>query len=113
MTAALVIARKDLRQRFRDRSAIIIGVVAPVVILDRGPIAAGLIRSLEAPALRTMETPQQVPSVAAAQAEIRANKIGAALVIPAGFSADVVSDKPVSLTTMRSDNSAIAGDVTS
>ena len=32
MRAAFVIARKDLRQRFRDRSAIVIGVVAPVVI---------------------------------------------------------------------------------
>lgn len=32
MRAAFVIARKDLRQRFRDRSAIVLGVVAPVVI---------------------------------------------------------------------------------
>lgn len=135
MRAALVIARKDLRQRFRDRSAIVIGVVAPVIIaalmslafhgvdnfgftvgivnLDRGPVAAGLIRSLEAPGLRKVVTPREIHSVAAARAEIRANTIGAALVIPAGFSAAVVANKPASLTTMRSDNNAIAGDVTS
>ena len=134
MRAALVIARKDLRQRFRDRSAIVIGVIAPVVIaalmslafhgvqdfgftmgvvnLDRGPVAAGLTTSLKAPGLRKIITSTQLPSVAAARASIRANKIGAALVIPAGFSAAVLAGKPASLTTMRSGNNAVAGDVT-
>lgn len=135
MRAAFVIARKDLRQRFRDRSAIVLGVVAPVVIaalmslafrgvesfgftmgvvnLDRGPLAAGLIKSLREPGVRKVATPTNIRSVSAAQAEIRANKIGAALVIPAGFSARVLADKPASLTTMRSNNNVIAGDVTS
>jgi ABC-2 type transport system permease protein len=135
VSAIFVIARKDLRQRFRDRSAIIIGVIAPVIIaalmslafhgvqnfgftmgvvnLDRGPVAAGLMKSLEVPGLRAIVTPREIPSVAAAQEDIRANKIGAALVIPAGFSSDVLADKPASLTTMRSGNNAIAGDVTS
>jgi ABC-2 type transport system permease protein len=133
--AAFVIAGKDLRQRFRDRSAFVIAVVAPVVIaalmslafhgvenfgftlgivnLDRGPIAAGITKSLEDPALRKVVTTRQITSAAAARAEIQGNKIGAALVIPAGFSASVVADKPASLTTMRSANNAIAGDVTS
>lgn len=135
MRAALVIADKDLRQRFRDRSAIVIAVVAPIVVAalmslafrgtesfrftmgvvnsDRGPVAAGLVRSLGAPGLRKVVTPREIPSVAAARAEVRAGKIGAALVIPAGFSADVLANKAVSLTTMTSDNSTIAGDVTS
>jgi ABC-2 type transport system permease protein len=135
MRAAFVIARKNLRQRFRDRSAIVIGVIAPIVIaalmslafhgvenfgftmgvvnLDRGPVAAGLITSLEAPGLRKVVTTRDIPSAAAARAEIRANKIGAALVIPVGFSADVLSGKPASLTIVRSGNNAIAGDVTS
>jgi ABC-2 type transport system permease protein len=134
MRAAFVIARKDLRQRFRDRSAIVLGVVAPVAIaalmslafhgvenfgftigvvnLDRGPIAAGLLESLQAPGVRKVVTPREIGSVAAARAEIRANKIGAALVIPAGFSADVLASKPAALTTIRSGNNAIAGDVT-
>lgn len=134
MRTALVIARKDLRQRFRDRSAIILGVVAPVVIaalmslafhgvqtfnftmgvvnLDRGPVAAGFIRSLQAPGVSKVVTPREIRSVAAARAEIRANKIGAALVIPGGFSADVLANKPASLTTIRSGNNAVAGDVT-
>ena len=135
MRAAFVIARKDLRQRFRDRSAIVIGVIAPIIIaalmsvafhgvenfgftmgvvnLDRGPVAAGLIKALQAPGLRAVVTPVQIPSVAAGQGEIRSNKIGAALVIPAGFSAAVLASKPASLTTMTSGNNAIAGDVTS
>jgi ABC-2 type transport system permease protein len=135
MRAAFVIARKDLRQRFRDRSAIVIGVIAPIIIaalmslafhgvenfgftmgvvnLDRGPVAAGLIQALQAPGLRAVVTPVQIPSVAAGQGEIRSNKIGAALVIPAGFSAAVLASKPASLTTMTSGNNAIAGDVTS
>jgi len=134
MRAALVIARKDLRQRFRDRSAIVIGVFAPVLIAalmslafhgaenfgftmgivnnDRGPVAAGLVKSLAAPDVRKVVTPSEIPSVAAAQAEIRAGKIGAALVIPSGFSADVLAGRPASLTTMNSNNDAIAGDVT-
>lgn len=135
MRAAFVIARKDLRQRVRDRSAIVIVVIAPVVIaalmsfafrgvenfsftmgvvnLDRGPIAAGLTESLRAPALRKVVTPREIPSASAAEAEIRAGKIGAALVIPAGFSADVLASKAVALTTMRSASNSIAGDVTS
>jgi ABC-2 type transport system permease protein len=134
MRTALVIARKDLRQRFRDRSAIVIGVVAPVVIaalmsfafhgvesfrftmgvvnLDRGPVAAGLMTSLRAPGLSNIVTSSQLPSVAAARAKVRANKIGAALVIPAGFSAAVLANKPASLTTVRSANNTIAGDIT-
>ena len=135
MRVAFVIAGKDLRQRFRDRSAFVIAVVAPVVIAalmslafrgvenfgftlgvvdsDHGPIAAGVIKSLGDPGLRKVVTTRQIPSAAAARAQIRANKIGAALVIPAGFSANVVAGKPASLTTIRSDNNAVAGDVTS
>jgi ABC-2 type transport system permease protein len=135
MRAAFVIAGKDLRQRFRDRSAIVLGVVAPILIaalmslafhgvqnfnftmgvvnLDGGPVAAGFVQSLKAPGVRKVVTPTEIRSVAAARTEIRENKIGAALVIPAGFSADVLANKPASLTTMRSGNNAIAGDVTS
>ena len=135
MRVAFVIAAMDLRQRFRDRSAIVISVIAPVIIaalmsfafrgvenfsftlgvvnLDRGPVATGLIDSLKAPDLRAVVTPRQISSVATALAEIRKDKLGAALVIPAGFSANVFSGKPASLTTMRTDNNAIAGDVTS
>ena len=71
MGAILRIARKDLRQRLRDRSAYIVGVVAPlglalilgnllgsggggdplklaVVDADGGPIAAGFVAQLTA-----------------------------------------------------------------
>jgi ABC-2 type transport system permease protein len=83
-----------------------------VVNLDRGPVAAGLMTSLRAPGLSNIVTSSQLPSVAAARAKVRANKIGAALVIPAGFSAAVLANKPASLTTVRSANNTIAGDIT-
>jgi ABC-2 type transport system permease protein len=76
--AALLIAAKDLRQRVRDRSAIVIGIVAPLVIAalmslafrgvttfhfnlavvnaDHGPIAAQLVRALQEPGLRGIIT---------------------------------------------------------
>ena len=67
MSAVLAIALKDLRQRLRDRSAIVLGFIAPlavawlismafgsvgsfhanvaVVDLDGGPVAAGAARA--------------------------------------------------------------------
>ena len=79
MSAVWTIARKDLRQRFRDRSAIVLGFVAPVVIAaldelrvpghvdrfhfelvvvdhDHGPVAAALVRGLAAPQVRAVMT---------------------------------------------------------
>ena len=36
MPAALIIAGKDLRQRLRDRSAIVLGLIAPLLIAALG-----------------------------------------------------------------------------
>jgi ABC-2 type transport system permease protein len=130
---ALAIARKDLRQRIRDRSAIVVGVIAPVVIaglmslafngvnnfhftlglveLDHGPVAAQLVRALDAPQLRQVMTVQTVATPALASSEIRSGALAAALVIPAGFSSSVSGQHPEALTTLTSNNSTIAGDV--
>ena len=133
MRTALAIARKDLRQRIRDRSAIVVGVIAPVVIaglvslafngvnnfhftlglveLDHGPVAAQLVRALDAPQLRQVMTVQTVATPALASSEIRSGALAAALVIPAGFSSSVSGQHPEALTTLTSNNSTIAGDV--
>jgi ABC-2 type transport system permease protein len=130
---ALAIARKDLRQRIRDRSAIVVGVIAPVVIaglmslafngvnnfhftlglveLDHGPVAAQLVRALDAPQLKRVITLRTVGTPAQASSEIRSGVLAAALVIPAGFSSSVTGQHPDALTTLTSNNATIAGDV--
>ncbi|MFI5034748.1 MAG: ABC transporter permease [Acidimicrobiales bacterium] len=135
MPAALVIARKDLRQRLRDRSAIAIGLVAPLVIAalmsfafkgtanfhftlgvvehDRGPVAADIVRALGQPAARQILTVKTFPTEASAAAAVRAATAQAALVIPAGFSAAAQAAHPISLRVLTSVNSSIAGSITS
>ena len=134
MRTALAIARKDLRQRIRDRSAIVVGIIAPVVIaglmslafngvngfhftlglveLDHGPVAAQLVKALEAPQLSHIISVRPVSSTALARAEIKSGALAAALVIPAGFSSAVAGTNPEALTTVTSNNATIAGDVT-
>ncbi|HVX22227.1 MAG TPA: ABC transporter permease [Acidimicrobiales bacterium] len=133
MRRAVAIARKDLRQRLRDRSAIVIGVVAPVLIAglmslafhgvetfhftlglvddDHGPVAAGLAKTL-ARTLRQVVTVRRVPTASAAAREVRDGHLGAALVVPAGFSASVAGSGPQALTTLASTGNVIAGEVT-
>lgn len=131
MRAALTIARKDLRQRLRDRSAIVVGLVAPigiaavmslafhgmdtfhftlgVVDADHGPLAAALVETLHAPGLTRVVTTTSLTSRAEAVAEVRAKKVAAALVIPAGFSAAAASRAPKALATVTSVDNALAG----
>lgn len=134
MHAVISIARKDLRQRLRDRSAILVGIVAPIAVaalmslafkgaenfsftlgvvnLDHGPAATALLRALDQPALRQVVTVKRVTSAAIARSEVHSGHLGAALVIPEGFSAALSSDRPPSLTALTSTYDAAAGDVT-
>ena len=133
MRTALAIARKDLRQRIRDRSAIVVGVIAPVLIaglmslafngvnsfhfklglveLDHGPVAAQLAKALDAPQLEQVITVRTVATTALAASEIRSGAAGCGVVIPAGFSSAVTGRHPEALTTLTSNNATIAGDV--
>ena len=130
----LVIAGKDLRQRVRDRSAVVLGVVAPLLIAalmsfafkglesfhftlgvvnaDGGPVAAGLVQALGQPDLRQVISVRTEPSEGAAKAAVRARTIQAALVVPSGFSAAVTGTRPLPLTVVTSVNNTIAGGVT-
>ncbi|HUY23228.1 MAG TPA: ABC transporter permease [Acidimicrobiales bacterium] len=134
MRTALVIARKDLRQRVRDRSAIVIGLVAPLGIAaimslafkgtesfhftlglvdaDHGPVANGLIRALHDPGLRQIITVTPIDSRAAAAAAVRHRKVAAALVIPAGLSASVSGAHPLPLTAVTSVDDTVSGSIT-
>jgi ABC-2 type transport system permease protein len=135
MRNAFVIAHKDLRQRLRDRSAIVLGLVAPLAIaalmsvafkgsdtfhftmgvvdVDRGPVAAGLLKALDAPGLRQIVTVKTIASKRSAADAVRAKSVAAALVVPAGFSASIEGGDPLSLVTLTSVNQTVAGDITS
>jgi linearmycin/streptolysin S transport system permease protein len=130
----LAIASKDLRQRLRDRSAIVLVLVAPLLIAslmsfafrslenfhytlgfvdaDRGPIGASLAGALGQPALRKIVTVRVVTSAQAAEREVRSGSLQAALVVPAGFSQSVQGGAPLSLEAMTSVNSPVAGTTT-
>jgi ABC-2 type transport system permease protein len=122
LRAALVIAARILRQRIRDRSALLFAVVTPlglavafsvlipndfstftthllVVDHDGGPFATALVDDalggLEDAGVATVE---RIPEESAAIVTLEAGDAGAVIVIPAGFSAAVTGAAP---TTIR------------
>ncbi len=133
MSAVLAIAVKDLRQRLRDRSAIVLGFVAPlavawlismafgstgsfhanvaVVDLDRGPVAAGFTTFVKSPDLAKLLTVTSAATKADARAMVNKGDLGAAFVIPQGFSDAVTSGNGRPITILTSVDSSIAGQV--
>ena len=121
MRAALVITARVLRQRLRDRSAIIFAVLTPlglalafsilipnefstfrtrfvVVDHDRGPVAAVLVDDVLAGLVRTgVVDMSNVASDAAAAAEVRDGTAGAGIIIPAGLSDAVAAGRPTEI----------------
>lgn len=132
MHPVLVIAGKDLRQRLRDRSALVLGFVAPLLIaglmalafskvtsyhasvgyldLDHGPAAAGLEQTLHSPDLAGVLTVHDYSDQSAADAAISHHAVQAVIVVPAGFSAAVVGGGTPSPVEVRADvDNALAG----
>ena len=121
MRAALVIARRILRQRLRDRSAILFAVLTPlglavafaaiipdfsptfhttilVVDQDGGRVADVLTTEVLPGVVRTgIADVVSVADEAAAATEIEADRAGVAIVIPAGLSDAVAQGKPAEL----------------
>lgn len=114
MRAALVILQKDLRQRLRDRSALLVAIVVPLVLAsifglifhnaiggrvtftfglvdqDRGPAAQAFATDALAPLQRRgLLTVRHEPTVAAGRSAANENKVSATFVLPPGFSAAV------------------------
>ena len=133
MSAVLAIALKDLRQRLRDRSAIVLGFIAPmavawlismafgsvgafhadvaVVDLDQGPVAAGFTSFVKGPNLADLLTVKPVANAADARARVAKGELGAAFVIPEGFSDAVSSGNGLPITVLASVDSSIAEQV--
>jgi ABC-2 type transport system permease protein len=133
VTPALVIARKDLRQRIRDRSAIVLSIIAPfglAAILGSllpanedaiEPHTYGVVDEDGGPAARTFVTDvlggfdedenvhlKEVPSIAQARGLARDDEIAAVFVVPAGFSDAVASNGPADLRVIGSPDAQIA-----
>ncbi len=133
MPASLVIAAKDIRQRFRDRSAIVLGFVAPVLIAllmslafrgtahfhvtivlvdrDHGPIAAQLDAALRSRDLHDLVTVHTARDVATASARVHAGDDDVGLVVPAGFSAAVTSNRAAEVQVLTSVDRQLAAQV--
>ena len=134
MRAALRIAAKDLRQRLRDRSAIMLAVVVPLALAAIfsvlfGPAStprafeyavvdhdgSALSRAFTVDVLGELQH-QGIVHVTrlgerAARARVRSGSLDAAFVIPAGFAGGVRSARPVRFDVVGSVDSATATDV--
>ncbi len=134
MGAAVRIAAKDLRQRVRDRSAIMLAVVVPLALAAIFSVLFGpsstpspfayavsdrdgsdLSRAFTSEVLgeldeRGIVTVTELPA-AQARARVRDGDLDAAFVFPAGFAESVRSQGPVSLQVVGSVDAATASDV--
>lgn len=130
MNAALVIARKDLRERIRDRSALVLGILAPLLIAtvmsaafsgtasfhtsvgvvdqDRGGLAAAFGSMLRSPELADVVSVRTVATVAEARRLVDHGDLGAAFVLPAGFTAAAHGTGSVRIEVLGSTDQAIA-----
>jgi linearmycin/streptolysin S transport system permease protein len=127
MPASLVIAARILRQRIRDRSAIIFAVITPLALAtafallvapatttfhtayvvydaDGGAEAGVLIdKVLGSLAAAKVADVERVPTEAAARAAVDANQASVAFLVPAGFTADIQAGKTVTLPLVTRD----------
>jgi ABC-2 type transport system permease protein len=133
LRTALLVAGKDLRERLRDRSALVIAFVAPFALAaiiglafggdsafrasyavadaDRGPVAAGFRDGvLAGPALRDLVAVRRVEP-GEARALVERGDVDAAFLLPAGLSASVQQGRPATITVLESGENPIAGQV--
>ncbi len=135
MRAAFDIALKDLRQRLRDRSALLIGVVAPFALaalfalilggldedfhahwgyvdLDGGEIAAALdegpISALEADGVIDVE---RYATAEEARLAVEAGEVDTAIVVPEGFTASSMAGSGAAVELIIDPDAAISGQV--
>ncbi len=135
MRPALVIAAKDLRERIRDRSALILGILAPLglatifslllpsadtafradyafVDLDDSPVSAaflsGPLAGLEEAGIAGVVV---LDDEDAARTAIEADEVDAAAVVPAGFGAAVQAGEPAELTIIGDTSAGLATEI--
>ena len=129
----VVIALKDLRQRLRDRSALVLGFIAPLAVAwlvsaafgsvssfhmevgvvdrDRGEVAAAFQMFLRSPELSGLLTVTAVATEAEARAQVEDGTLSAAYVLPEGFTAAVTSGSGLPVTVLGSVDASVAARV--
>ena len=135
MHAALTIAAKDLTERLRDRSAIVLAIVVPlglafIMNLTLGPITdqafstnvavadadggavseafAGMLSEVEEAGFITVS---EAADEAAARAMIDADEVSTAYLVPEGFSAAVGMNEDAEITVVANPDQAIGAQV--
>lgn len=138
MPPLLAIAAKDVRQRWRDHSLVMAGVVAPLLLaflislafggsgefgfsasfvvadLDRGPVARAFVEDvLGSPDLAGVIEVREVADSEEAERLVRDGDASAAFVVPTGFSAAATGRGSAveAILVMRSATSPIGADV--
>jgi len=136
MRATLLICGKDLKTRLRDRSAVLIGIVVPlglalifnsifggitgnskaialgVVNADRGAASARFVSGVLGAVGRTGLIAIHVEPTAARARALTANgTLDAAIVIPAGFSARVASQRPAAMQVIGNVGNPISTEI--
>jgi ABC-2 type transport system permease protein len=133
--AVSTIAAKDLRQRWRDHSAVLTGVVAPLLLsvlfwlafgrggtefqatyavadLDGGPIASAFVDGvLGSPELAGIVTLREASTRDEALHLAQDGDVAASFVLPVGFSAAAQSQSPLPIEVVRSARSPFGADV--
>ncbi len=133
MAPAFVIAAKDLRQRFRDRSAIVVGFVAPLAIAglmsfafrgtenfhmtvgvvdrDHGALATAFASLLRSPELHDILTVRPMERESSAAAQVRSGDVDAAFVVPSGFTQAATGSARTDIGVLTSTDRRISGQV--
>jgi ABC-2 type transport system permease protein len=136
MRATLLICAKDLKTRLRDRSAVLIGIVVPlglalifnsifsgitgnskpialgVVNADRGAASARFVSGVLGAVGRTGVIAIHVEPTAARARALAANgTLDAVIVIPAGFSARVASQRPAAMQVIGNVDNPISTEI--
>ncbi len=136
MRAIFVIARKDLKQRLRDRSALVAAFVAPlgIAFIVSSAFGGGFVDSFDAtyavadadgsalskaftsqvlgaPQFRDQIDVVKAQDSADAQARVGRDEVAAAFLIPKGFGAAVTGNRKASITVLRNPDAQIGSAV--
>jgi ABC-2 type transport system permease protein len=136
MRSATLIAAKDLKLRIRDRSAFIVGILAPLLLafifnailggvaggdfvpvfsvtnLDGGTVGGAFVSVLdEIEAEGVIEIAERPDSVAAAEQLAEDGTVAAAIIIPEGFSEAVQSGGESAVIVVTNSDSPTSGEI--
>jgi ABC-2 type transport system permease protein len=135
MRAAIIIAAKDIKERVRDRSAIILAVVVPLGMAfilnatlsgitdegfhthiavydgDEGPVAAGFWEVMASVEDEEFATVADASTEDAARFLVDNDEVAAAILIPSGFSAAVAANEAAEIVLVTNPDESIGAAV--